>query len=446
MAAVSQRSFWRDRPWWIPHFLGSVPEIDKRLLNLLGLVSLALFFEQYDASLLSSALKYIAEDLGMAEADLGRNMGIIRLGALPSLLVLPLADRLGRRRIFLASVLGYSLTTCATAFMNSPAAFVAMQMACRSFMVAAAATSVVIITEEFPATHRGWAIGMMGALAACGHGFGAGVFSSIEILPYGWRALYFFGLLPLALFPVLRRSIPETRRYQLYRAERDLHGDTGGGTAGWLKPLLSLATGYPARTLGVTLMALLSALAAASVFQFYGYYILTNHGWGPGRLATMIILAGAVGVIGSVVAGRLADRVGRRAVASGFMFLFPAAVWCFFRGEGWMLPVGWMMIVFMWMACEVMLKAFATELFPTSYRGTAAGWAHFVQTIGWTGGLWLLGTSRETLGGMAAATSWLSLLARGGAVAGLFLPETRHRELEDISREGGARAPSAVSP
>ena len=44
------------------------------------------------------------------------------------------------------------------------------------------------------------------------------------------------------------------------------------------------------------LPAACAALAAASVFQFYGYYILTDHGWSPGRLATMVILAGAVGV------------------------------------------------------------------------------------------------------------------------------------------------------
>lgn len=446
MREDGRRSFWRDRPWWIPHFLGSVPEVEKGLLNLLGLVSLALFFEQYDASMLSSALKYIAEDLGMSEANLGRNMGIIRLGALPALLVLPLADRLGRRRVFIASVLGYSLATFATAFMNSPASFIAMQMTCRIFMVSAAATSVVIITEEFPPDHRGWALGMMGALAACGHGLGAGLFSAIEVLPYGWRALYFFGLIPLALVPSLIRHVPETRRYSLQQAERELSGEAGTGPSGWLKPFLSLATAYPARTLGVTIIALISALSAASVFQFYGYYLLTDHGWSPGQYSTMVILAGMVGIVGNVVAGRLADRWGRRVVASGFMLLFPVAVWCFFRGSGWMLPAGWMMIAFMWMACEVMLRAFATELFPTSYRGTAAGWTYFIQTIGWTGGLWLLGASREALGGIAEATSWLSLFALIGAVAVLFLPESGGRELEDISQEGGASVQSTVSP
>ena len=79
----------------------------RSTLRLLGLVSLALFFESYDLSMLT---------LG-AEADRGRPrdrrarrsggyLGLIRLGALPAFLLLPLADRIGRRRLFLVSVIG----------------------------------------------------------------------------------------------------------------------------------------------------------------------------------------------------------------------------------------------------------------------------------------------------------------------------------------------------
>ena len=55
-------------PWWIPPFLGGVPDVEPRLISLLGMVSLALFFEQYDNSMLTSALKYIAADLRMTRA------------------------------------------------------------------------------------------------------------------------------------------------------------------------------------------------------------------------------------------------------------------------------------------------------------------------------------------------------------------------------------------
>ncbi len=68
------------------------------------------------ASMLTAALRHIASDLGMSEDDLGTWLGVIRLGALPVVLTIPLADRIGRRRIFLATLAGASLGTLATAF------------------------------------------------------------------------------------------------------------------------------------------------------------------------------------------------------------------------------------------------------------------------------------------------------------------------------------------
>jgi hypothetical protein len=54
--------------------------------------------------MLTSALKHIAEDLAMPEQDLGRYLGTIRLGALPAILLVPLADQYGRRRLFLGAL------------------------------------------------------------------------------------------------------------------------------------------------------------------------------------------------------------------------------------------------------------------------------------------------------------------------------------------------------
>src|SRR5215510_13538605 len=116
------RSRYGRNPWWIPPtLLGRVPEgIEPRTLSLLGFVSFALFFEQYDLSLLNNALKYITADLAIPETRLGFFQMWIRLGSLPALLLIPLADRLGRRRLFLVSVVGMSLGTLITAFSQSP--------------------------------------------------------------------------------------------------------------------------------------------------------------------------------------------------------------------------------------------------------------------------------------------------------------------------------------
>src|SRR5262249_42420003 len=116
-----------NRPWWIPRVFGRVPALEERHLRLLGFVSLALFFESYDLSLGTSTLKYIANDFSIDAAALGGTLSLIRLGAIPAFLLAPLADRLGRRRIFLGCVVSTSLTTLATALAQTTAQFVVIQ-------------------------------------------------------------------------------------------------------------------------------------------------------------------------------------------------------------------------------------------------------------------------------------------------------------------------------
>ena len=152
---VRWKGRWRN-PWWIPPFLGRVPDLEPRLMRALGLVALGLMFENYDISLLNSALKHIADDLEIATADLGVTLGTIRLGGLAAFFILPFADRLGRRRVFLGALLGMSVGTFATAFAQTPAQFVACQTVTRAFMLTGGAVAVVIVTEEFPAEVRGW--------------------------------------------------------------------------------------------------------------------------------------------------------------------------------------------------------------------------------------------------------------------------------------------------
>jgi AAHS family 4-hydroxybenzoate transporter-like MFS transporter len=424
----------RRRPWWIPHFLGGVPDIEPRLLSLLGMVSLALFFEQYDISMLTAALKFIAEDLGMPESALGGYTSAIRIGSLPALLVIPFADRIGRRRLFLASVLGISVSTCATAFTQTPAQFVSCQIVTRIFLITGSAVAIVIVTEEFPAEHRGWGIGMVGALAACGNGFGAILFAVIDKLPFGWRALYAIGLVPLALLPMFRRRIRETGRFEAHHSRRLAAGDDDT-RVGWWRPLFDLARTHPLRAGGLALVGGLASLGTISVFQFIGYFTLTVHHWQPWEFSAMLFFGGGIGIIGNVVSGRLGDRIGRRRIGLAFLGSFPLFAWIFYRGPGWSLPLAWVMIVFCATAGTVVVRALSTELFPTSHRGTSAGWMSVVDTLGGAAGLALVGWGTRAPGDLARMTSLMSLFVLAGGLFLLVLPETNRRELEEINPE-----------
>ena len=203
------------RPVWyrFTPFLGRPPLLTRRQWSLLGLVSLVSMFEQYDVYLFSLNLAQIQRELAIDEAQLGALGSLVRAGALGAIFVALAADRFGRRRILLATVLAYTLLTGLTAFAPNAVWFVVCQTLSRVFSSAETLLAVVVIAEEFDPEHRGWGIGALGAITASGAGLAALLFGAVEVLPGGWRALYLVGLVPLLTLAWWRRSMPETERF-----------------------------------------------------------------------------------------------------------------------------------------------------------------------------------------------------------------------------------------
>ncbi len=419
-----------------------MPAVDERSVALLGLVSLGVFFESYDLSILMSALKYIAVDLRIDEAATASWTGLIRLGAIPAFLLIPLADRIGRRKMFLAAFCGLSATTFLTAFAGSIEQLVAVQMAFRTFMVACATLAFVIVAEEFPAAHRGWGMAILGAIGATGYGFGALLFAFIDRLPYGWRALYAFGAMPLLLLPRMSRGVSETARFARQQRERAARSPTGHApsSAGftwreWLAPIGSLARTYPARVAALTLAGGLFAIGEIAVFQFCGYFTLTTHGWEPWRFSLMVIGAGALGMVGNVIAGRTGDALGRRPVGCAVATGFPLIAALFYHAPGPWLPVLWSLLTVCSVSTGTTIRALGTEVFPTSHRGTAGGWLTLVQTLASATGLALTGLATSRGWPLPTAISAVASLALLAGAAMFLLPETHRRELEAIATE-----------
>jgi MFS family permease len=407
-----------------------VPPVEPRLVRLLGLVTLGVVFEQYDLSLLSAAIKHITEDLEISVAASGYYLAAIRLGGLFTFAIVPFADRLGRRRVFLVSLVGMSLGTLGSGLSPNAEIFVLCQMLARAFMLASISVAIVILVEEYPPAHRGWALGVMGAVGGFGFGIGAGLFALIDLLPYGWRAMYALGVTPVLLLPFFRRELVETARFERHRARAGAEGRRSG-----LSSLLALARAQPRRALLLGAAASFASMGGIAVFQYASLLVQNVHGWEPWQYSAMILGGGAVGVGGNIVAGRMGDRLGRRRVGLVAYLAFPAFAVLFYQGPS---PVLWLAFggfVFCNSAGEVVTRAFAGELFATDQRGAATGWLAFTSTLGWSMGLFIIGVGTgvdEDLAGSVAALA--SVVALAGAFL-LALPETRQRALEEIAPE-----------
>ena len=422
------------RPWWLPHFLGRLPlGLEQRYVSLVGVIALAGFFENYDLSMMTAAFKQIRESFGLAQAEMTSLVAWVRLGAVPAFLVLPLADRIGRRRVFLVALVGMSVGTFATGFAQTAIQYVVLQTITRTFIVASISTAVVIVAEELPAQHRGWGIGMLGAIGSFGFGLGALLYAFVDVLPFGWRFLYGVGATPLLLIPMLRRRVPETDRFERHRAS-EVDGAEAGG---WGRPMVELLRQYPGRSLAVAAMALLAATGLNPAFGLLSDFVQTTHDWEPSSYSLMAVLAGALGIVGNPAMGWAADRYGRRPVAMLAFGLYPLIVYGIYFGPGVGIPLFWIPLVFLLTGGNVLMRIITTELFPTSSRNTAMGWETLQETLGAAAGFALVGGLTAVDASVAPAVVAVSGLVLLAVLVVWLLPETAGRELEVTSELGG---------
>src|SRR3984957_8371445 len=347
-------------------FLGRTPPFTKRQRRVFWIASTAGFFDQYDRALLSLALKQIQTGLKIAESQLGAGLSIIRLGYLLSLLMTPFADLFGGRLLLLYTVFGYTIFTGLIAIAPDARAFVAFEIIARAFAGAEAAIAMVIVAEEVDAAYRGWAIGLLGAVSNIGYGLGAGVFAVVHVIPYGWRGLYAIALLPLVLIIPLRRILPESARFEKEKLE-------GLRPVKVWEPVVQLYNAYPGRLIMMLSIAFLSSMGGNAAGFLFPKFLQEAHHWSPGNVSSLVFFGGALGIIGSIVAGRLSDRYGRRVMGVAFMFLAPLLTIWMYTATGRSIVPAWILETFFDVAAFMILNAYSAELFPTSYRSTAGG-------------------------------------------------------------------------
>ena len=375
-----------------------------------------------DVMLYAFALTTIQQEFGLTAAVAGSLASVTLLtSAFGGALAGYLADRYGRARLLIYSILVYSLCTGFTATSRTFAELAIWRGLVGFGLGAEWSAGSVLVAETWPAKHRGKAIGLMQSGWAIGYIMAA--LLSAAILPvYGWRPLFLAGALP-ALFTLwIRRAVPEPEVWRQGRKEKVPVGIM------WRAPLLQ-------RTVFATLLATCLLFAYWGLFTWIPAYLsspIANGGAGLGvvKSAAWIIPVQIGAFLGYTLFGVLADRFGRRPVL--LFFLLGAAAVVPLYGLAGRNPMVLMtlgpLIGFFGHGYFSVFGALLAELFPSSIRATAQGICYNSGRAVSALAPWAIGSISGTFGiGGSLAFTAAFFLAGAGLI--MFLPETKGEAL-----------------
>jgi MFS family permease len=350
--------------------------------------------------LISIALPDVQDSFSIAEEDLGKLIAVGRLGALPALLLALVADRIGRRRLLVFTMVGLSAASLATAFAGNAQQYMVFQATARLFTTLEEILAVVFVLELLPAARRGWGVGFLAAMGALGSGLAALLYGAVEYLPGGWRALY--GLAGIAVLYVawLRRRLPESPLFA--QQAIDL-------SRTFWQPLQEIVTQHRRAITALLGIAAAFWFQVSTTLNFMSKFLQSEHGYTPGMVSGMFLAAGAFAIFGNVIAGRLSDRYGRRPVLALALVAHCGAVLAFYNTSGALLPLAWMIAIFCYFAVEVVVNAISGELFPTTCRSTAASLRTITGVIATATGLVIEGQLFNAFGDHGSALSVMAL-------------------------------------
>jgi len=376
-----------------------------------------------DVMLYSFVLAYLMTEFGMSKSTGGLlNSLTLIASAIGGLFFGVLADRLGRTRALMASILVYSISSAACGFSHSIRQLAAFRFLLGLGMGGEWSSGAALIAETWRAKHRGRALGLMQSTYAIGEALAA-VIVLIVFPHFGWRAVFFAGVLPALLVLWIYHGVPEPELWKNRTKEKDSR------VLGKLLQRDVLRNGLLATTM--------------NAFSMFGYWGLFT--WIPSFLSLPVSKGGrglslVVGTtfylalspgkwLGYASFGFFADAFGRR--KPYFTYLLVAAIlvplYAVIGSPVLLLLLG-PFVAFFGTGFFSGYAAIASELFPGEIRAAAMGLSYNL-------GRGLSAAAPFAVGAMASQFGFLPaffLLAGAflaAALLALLLPETRGREL-----------------
>jgi MFS transporter, putative metabolite:H+ symporter len=377
-----------------------------------------------------------------------------------------IADRIGRRKVFIATVLTFSLFTGAMALVPEGNWFL---LGLLRFVVGFGvgglySVDLPLVQEFVPTSKRGLLGGLVTVFIPLGLLMGSGLSAALGPV-IGWRGLVLIGILPALLSFYIRATVPESPRWLINNGRRE-EAKRAIGWALEISPeevrlpeeIPSIRTSWRElfryrRSLVVSWLGNLGAQTAEYGIVIWGPSLLVLVlAVSPAQASFMFIFVSLAGLFGRVAFSVLSDLIGRRLSGGllgfgGAFFLVLAAVLpydAYLAG----ISVFYLMMLLAFFFTDggfAIVGPYAAEVWPTNLRTTGMGSAYGFGGLGkifGPAGLALIAGSSDVVNPgatIAGLTPGFIFLACFAALAGFVYlvlgVETRGKSIEEIDDE-----------
>jgi len=393
----------------------------------LGAASLGWMLDSFDVNLYALVLATVMADLGFGKGMAGLiGSSTLVAAAVGGILFGMIADRYGRTRALVGSILIYSVFTGACGLAQTAWHLLVLRALLGIGMGGEWASGAALVSETWPPEHRGKALGLVQSSWAVGFA-AAAIVTQLVVPVWGWRGAFFVGVLPALVTAWVQRRVEEPAVWR--------HSRAAAVQATARARLAEIFTG--------PMLKLTVFVTAMNACTLYGYWAFTQWvpaylelspargGLGLGSYKTILLVAMNVGMwFGYVTFGLVSDRLGRKRTYVTYVLAaaFFVMAYASFRTPLALLMIG-PFVGFFGAGYFSGFGAVTAEIYPTRIRATAQGFTYNLGRVASAAAPWTVGTLADSHGFAAAfATAAFAFLL--AAVAWIWIPETRGRKLE----------------
>jgi MFS family permease len=384
-------------------------------------------FDIYEATIMQLVTPILIKEWGITPATMGMVTTVSRWVGLIGTFIFPvLADLYGRRPMLIWTILGYSVLTGLTGFSTGWVTLLIFSSLTRIALAGENPVGMLLVAETAPKKWRATALG--GLVGGYPLGYLLCTLAALVVVPlWGWRALYFLGIVPALLVLWVRWGINESPRYERVTAQMVKEG---------LRKqfdLLAPFRSYRRESILATLIYFLYLFTWIGWSAWMPFYLANERQLGFPTMATYLSVWMFFAIFAYWICGWLCDQFGRRYVIPAFAV--PGAILLVVMGYCYT-PTS---LFWVGLAANFLITGsfgtglgYTAEIFPTQIRGTAVG-ATF------TIGLGVASIAPMIMGWIATKYSiaaGLPLLALSFLLLGplfyWFAPEVARKDLTDF--------------